>query len=371
MKLDVRAALVDGSWVPGDVEIDDGRIGRVGLLPAGRHGVAVPGFIDLQVNGFSGVSFSACDRSTFEQAAGAMARRGVTSFLPTVPTASRDRYPAVLSVLADVIERPTSGARPIGVHLEGPFLSPRRAGAHNPDWILEPDAVIADELLAAAPITIMTVAPERSGAEDLIASLRANGVVVSAGHSDADVDEALLAFDRGVSMVTHLWNAQRQMTSRRPELCGAALTRRDVFVGIIADGIHLAPQTVMLSMAAAPGRAFVVTDAASVAGLGDGHYDDDGRAVTVVDEAVRLPDGTLAGSATGMDESLRNLVTWGVSLEEALAAMTRVPALAIGRPDLGRIEAGGRADVVVVDDDLGIRRVLVGGTVGFEGTGEP
>jgi N-acetylglucosamine-6-phosphate deacetylase len=361
-RLGVEAALVDGAWIQGDVEVADGIVERVGLPSARRGRRALPGFVDLQVNGFAGTSFGSCDRAEFERAAVAIARHGVTSFLPTITTMPLDRYQCALAVMADVISHPTSGARAVGVHLEGPFLSSHRPGAHNPQWLVAPDVEAACRMCDAAPIALMTVAPELDGADLLIAQLRARGVVVSAGHTDARADQAHAAFDRGVSMVTHLWNAQRQITSREPGLAGVALARDDVYVGLIADGVHLAPETVLVSMAAAGRRAVVVTDAAVVAGLADGDHLQYGHRVTISDGAVRLPDGTLSGSALGLDHALRNLVGWGVDIVAAVAAMTTSPAVALGRSDIGRLVAGGPADVVVVDEALTIEQVFVGGT---------
>ena len=222
-RLGVTAALVDGTFVPGDVVIDAGVIQAIGSMPAGRRGVAVPGLVDVQVNGFAGVRFSACERDDYATATMAMAGCGVTSFLPTIPTTAPDTYASALAAAAAVIAEPPPGARPIGVHLEGPFLSPKRPGAHRPEWLRPPDCALATAFCDAGPIALMTLAPELDGAGELIDLLRRRGVVVSAGHSDATAVEAHAAFDAGVTMVTHLWNAQRQITSREPGLAGVAL----------------------------------------------------------------------------------------------------------------------------------------------------
>ena len=146
-------------------------------------------------------------------------------FLPTIPTTAPDTYASALAAAADVIAEPPPGARPIGIHLEGPFLSPKRPGAHRPEWLRPPDCALASAFCDAGPIALMTLAPELDGAGELIDLLRRRGVVVSAGHSDATAAEAYAAFDAGVTMVTHLWNAQRQITSREPGLAGVALAR--------------------------------------------------------------------------------------------------------------------------------------------------
>ena len=256
-----------------------------------------------------------------------------------------------------------AGARPLGVHLEGPFLAPRRAGAHRVEHLVPPDIGHADRLLAAAPVALMTVAAEVPGSLDLIAHLVARGVVVSIGHSDATAVEAAAAFDAGARAVTHLWNAQRPPTAREPGVVGLALSRPDVTVCLIADLVHVAAPTLLLSLAAARQRVVVVTDAVALAGadrLDGAEHRFDGRPVVVADGAVRLADGTLAGSTCPMDGALRNLVGLGVPLGETVAAMTRAPARLLGRTDVGRLAPGLRADVVVLGEDLAVERVLSG-----------
>ena len=160
-RLGVATALVDGEWVAGDVVVADGAIRDVGVTPAGKHGCAVPGFVDVQVNGFAGVSFTVRDRRAgFDRAAATIATHGVTSFLPTIPTARPDEYPAALELAARAVADPSPGARPLGVHLEGPFLAATRRGAHQPEWLRAPDVSLASDLLSRAPVTVMTLAPE-------------------------------------------------------------------------------------------------------------------------------------------------------------------------------------------------------------------
>lgn len=368
-RLGVVQALSDGRIVPGDVVVgNDGRITALGVRPlSDATGTAAAGFVDLQVNGFGGVSFTACGRDGYERAALALARCGVTSYLVTIPTAHPDSYASVLSLAASVIADPPPGARPIGVHLEGPFLSRQRRGAHHPEWIRPPDVGLARHLCSLAPIVVMTLAPELEGARDVIEELLHRGVVVSAGHTDAVASEAREAFDRGVSMVTHLWNAQRQVTSREPGLAGVALTTPGVHTGLIADGIHLSPETLRISIAAAGQRAFLVSDAVSVAGLPDGVYAALGSEVTLRDGAVRLADGTLAGAAAGLDVGVRTLAALGIPVELAIGAATSSPAAALGRADLGSLQVGGPADIVVLGPALEVERTYVAGVLTSSG----
>jgi len=359
MKLGVAAALVDGMLVQGDVEVRDGSVVGYGL--AGRHGrgIAAPGFVDLQVNGFGGVDFLDADTAAYARAGEALLETGVTAYLPTLITSPEDQ------ILAAMQEVPLGESRPriLGMHLEGPFLSPNRLGTHEASARRDPDRALLDRLLDAGPVRLMTLAPELRGAEALIDRLLARGVAVSLGHSDATAAQANAAFDRGVRSVTHLFNAMRPFLHRDPGIVGAALARDDVVVSIILDGIHLAPETALVAWRAAGGRLALVTDAITAAGVADGSYSFGNLDVHVHEGTVRGPDGVLAGSVLTMIEAVRNLHALGVPLEDALAAASSTPARVLGDRSLGRIGLGLPADLVVLDDRLEIERVLVGGEV--------
>jgi N-acetylglucosamine-6-phosphate deacetylase len=356
MRLGVEAALVDGRLLPGDVAIDDGRIQAVGLDGVGR-GLAVPGFVDLQVNGFAGVDFLGADVDGFAAAGEALLETGVTAYLPTLITSDEtDLVPALASVPARA-----PGPRILGVHLEGPFLSPARLGTHRLAARRDPDVALLERLLAAGRVRLVTLAPELSGALELVDLLHARGVVVSLGHSNATAAEAHAAFDRGVRAVTHVFNAMRPLAHRDPGIVGAALVRPDVFLQAIVDGVHLDPDIVRLLWRVGAGRLSLVTDAIAGAGLGDGTYALGEIEIVVADDVVRSEDGMLAGSALTMIEAVRNLVAVDVPLERALEAATSVPARLLGDSTVGRLAPGGPADVVVLDDALEVVRTLVGG----------
>jgi N-acetylglucosamine-6-phosphate deacetylase len=357
MKLGVEAALVGGRLVQGDVEIADGRIARVGLSGPNGSGIASPGFVDLQVNGFGGVDFLDSDAAGYRRAGEALLETGVTAYLPTFITTPEKE------LLAAVAEVPADGVAPriLGIHLEGPFLAPGRLGTHPPLARRDPDPRLLERLLESGRIRLMTLAPELEGAEELIDLLLRRGVTVSCGHTDATAEEANAAFERGVRTVTHLFNAMRPLRHRDPGIAGAALTRNDVVVQIILDGVHLAPETAQLIWRAAAGRVALVTDAVSGAGVQEGSYSLGGFEVKIRDGVARGPDGQLAGSVLTMIEAVRNLHALGVPLSQALEAASTVPAGVIGLPEVGRIAPGAPADIVVVDDNLQIERVLVGG----------
>ena len=358
MRLGVEAALVGDLLVAGDVAVEDGRIAGIGLAGPGR-GIAVPGFVDLQVNGFGGVDFLDADADAYRRAGAALLETGVTAFLPTLITSPEQQ------LLAAIREVPAADRRPriLGLHLEGPFLAPNRLGTHEARSRRDPDPALLERLLDAGPIRLMTLAPELPGALALIDRLLARGVAVSLGHSDATAEEANLAFVRGARSVTHLFNAMRPFLHRDPGIAGAALAHDDVTVSVIVDGIHLAPETVRATWNAKRGRFALVTDAIAAAPRADGPSSLGELDVHVREGAVRGPDGVLAGSVVTMIESIRNLHSLGVPLEEAVAAATIVPARMLGSEEIGRLDVGVAADVVVLNDRIEIERVLVGGEV--------
>ena len=358
MRLGVESALVEGRIRHGDVEVVDGEVVAVGLRGPGS-GLAVPGFVDLQVNGFAGVDLLGADRDGYARAGEALLATGTTAFQPTFVTAPADAVVAALRAMPSG----AIGPRVLGAHLEGPFLSPRYLGVHAAEYRRDPDTALLQTLLAAGPVRQMTLAPELPGALELVDALVERGITVSAGHSDATAAQAHLAFDRGVSTVTHVHNAMRPGTAREPGLAVAALARSDVTVQMIVDGHHLAPDTVRMAWRAAAGRLALVSDAVAAAGLGDGDYVLGTRTVHAQGGVVRGPEGQLAGSVVTMIEAVRNLHALGVALDKALGAASSVPARIAGRPDLGRLEPGAPADIVVLDDRLEVVRVLLEGEV--------
>ena len=359
MRLGVAAAVVDGVLLRGDVEVADGRIAAVGLNGAGGSGTAIPGLVDLQVNGFGGVDFASADTAAYRRAGETLLECGVTAYQPTLITAPEDE---LVAALAEVPREP-DGPRIVGAHLEGPFLSPLRLGAHPVAARREPDVALLERLLDAGPVSEMTLAPELDGALELIDRLNERGVVVSCGHSDATAEQANRAFDRGAATVTHLFNAMRTFGHRDPGIAGAALARDDVVVQLILDGHHLAEETARVVWRAAVGRIALVSDAVAAAGIGDGTFRLGSVDVEVRDGVVRRGDGVLAGSSLTVLDGVRYLHTLGASLSEAVDAATAVPARVVRRPDLGSLAPGAPADIVVLDDALELRTVLVGGVV--------
>lgn len=356
-RLGVEAALVGGELVLGDVEVVDGLIAGVGLNGTPGNGIAAPGFVDLQVNGFAGVDFFSADAEGYKRAGEALLECGVTAYQPTFITSPEEELTAALQ------EVPRNGAAPriLGAHLEGPFIAPERLGTHPAEARRDPDAALLERLLAAGPVSHVTLAPELPGAHELIDLLRERGVTVSCGHSNATAAEARLAFARGAKTVTHIFNAMRPFAAREPGLAGAALVSSDVVVQVILDGVHLADDTARLVWQAAGGRVALVTDAIAAARAGDGSYTLAGVDFEVENGVARSAERVLAGSTVCMIDAVRNLVALGAPLAAALGAASEVPARIAGRPELGTLEPGSSADIVVLDDRLDIVRVLVAG----------
>jgi N-acetylglucosamine-6-phosphate deacetylase len=345
VRLGVEAAVVHGELVRGDVELRDGRVEAVGLAGTGS-GIAAPGFVDLQVNGYGGVDLLT-EPERWREVDAMLAEVGVTTWQPTLISAPPERTLEALRAIE------------LGVHLEGPFLAV--PGAHPPGCLRAPDPELLRTFLEAGSVSTMTVAPELPGALELIDELHARGVVVSLGHSSADARVSRDAFDRGARTVTHLFNVMRPFQHRDPGLAGAALARDDVTVQAICDGVHLADETVLLAWRAARGRLAVVSDSIAAAGLGDGRFRLGDIEIEVEGGVSRTPDGALAGSTVTVPDAVRRLVALGVPLVEAIDAGSRVPARILGRHDVGSLARGTRADIVVLDDDLRVTRVVRNG----------
>jgi N-acetylglucosamine-6-phosphate deacetylase len=338
VRLGVEAAIDDGTLVRGDVEIVDGRVTGVGLASPTGRGIAAPGLVDLQVNGVAGIDLLTADEAGYRAVGEALLAGGVTAYLATFVTAPEDVVTGALRALPV----DPGGPRIVGAHLEGPFVSPARLGVHPSADRRDPDPVLLRRLLAAGPVKLVTLAPELPGALELIRTLQAQGIAVSLGHTDAAVEEANAAFDLGARAVTHVFNAMRPLRHREPGIVGAALTRDDVTVQLILDGAHVAPEAALLVWRAACGRVALVSDLTAVPG-------------------GRTPEGVLAGGTQPLIDGVRRLHELGATLEEAVGAATAVPARLLGLTDIGRLAPGLPADVVVLSDDLEVRRVLVGG----------
>jgi N-acetylglucosamine-6-phosphate deacetylase len=363
--------LLDGQLAEGALIVDGGRIvevrvGTPGELPTPRLDAAIvsPGLIDLQCNGAFGLEVGG-DPAALAELARRLPSTGVTTFLPTVVSAAPAAYRA--AVAAWGAANASGGAAMPGLHLEGPLLAPSRAGAHDRRAIEAADATlknVLDELLAAGAVRLMTLAPERPGALDAITLLRAAGVAVSLGHTDATFADVLAGIEAGASLATHLYSAMSPFAHRAPGAVGAMLTDDRVVTMLIADGVHTHPAALTLALRAKGAqRIALVTDAIAAAGAPPGRYQLAGIEVISDGTSARLIDGTLAGSTLTLDAAVRNMVgLTGATPAEALAMASTVPADAIGLTDRGRLAAGQRADLVLWSSDLTVDTAIVSGS---------
>jgi N-acetylglucosamine-6-phosphate deacetylase len=348
--LRARRALLLGELRPLDVLVVDGRVESVAAsLDAPRDArvldvdVLSPGFLDLHVHALDGCG--TIGRLDVPGLSRALARRGVTGFLAT---ASAAPVASSLPLLEHVV---TEGARCLGVHLEGPWLSTAHAGAQPRAALTAPDLADLDTLIEAGPPAMITLAPELPGGLEAVAKAAAAGVVVALGHSGASYAHATSAVLAGARHITHCFNAMRPLHHREPGLAGAALDLADVSVEVIADGVHVHPAIVrLLWRACGVERVCLVSDAVDVALPGT--------------DAAQLEDGTLAGSRIGLDQAVRNCVGWGIPLADALTMASVTPASVIG--DRAGIVVGRTADLTVLDEDLHVVMTIVGGSVVWE-----
>ncbi len=367
----------DHVLAPGTVLIEEERITAVGsadglTAPPGAEvidakGMAVvPGFIDLHLHGLMGHDAMGPDLA---QVIHDLPAFGVTAFLGTTLTLPRDETLAALEAMAEVLGTPLSGAQCVGIHLEGPFLSPDRPGMATPDWF-EPltwEGFQTFQRAARGHICMVTFAPEVGEAMACIPRLIGAGVVPVIGHSNATFEQVAQAVQLGLSHATHTFNAMRPLHHREPGVVGAVMYFDQIVAQLIADGVHVHP-AVMAILLRVKGleRVALVSDAAPLAGLPDGEYEWEHKSVFVRDGSCRLADGTLAGAHSLLDTGVRNLVSLvGLSLEQALAPATRVPARILGLRK-GRLTAGYDADVVLLDSDLRPALTLVKGEIVFD-----
>ena len=359
---DASGVLVDGaviSWV-GRADLPVQEADEQIVLEPGE--LLAPGFIDLQVNGFAGHD-AAEGRNAVEAISDALPATGVTSFLPTLisaPVAVGAEF-AVSVAAAD-----GRGSRVLGAHIEGPFINPSFRGAHDRACLATPTADQVDVIARAKP-RLVTLAPELPGALEAIARLRRAGVVVSAGHTGADYEQGVRAIEAGVRFGTHIYNAMPPVHHRRPGIALALILDRRVTVGLIADGMHVHP-SVCRQLLAVKGRSRVAltTDQTAAAGTAPGAFHLSGRRVVSDGSVVRLEDGTLAGSASTMEDLVRRIAGLpGMNADKAVTMASFVPARVLGDRRLGQIGVGACADLVVLDRDLHVRLTMVGGRVRY------
>lgn len=364
-----RVVTPDAVLDRGSVEVAGDRVTAVGHgdpAPPGSLDLGgrwlVPGFVDMHVHGGGGAAFDDGDQEAAHRVVAAHRAHGTTTMLASVVTGPLDAMATAVASLADLVQ----DGLVAGVHLEGPFLSRARSGAHDPGLLRTPDAADVDRLLAAGrgAVRMVTLAPELDGGLDAVRRVVGSGAIAAVGHTDADYDVTVAAVDAGASVATHLFNAMPSLHHRKPGPVAALLGDPRVTVEVINDGVHLHDAVVTLTLnGCGPHRAAFVTDAMAAAGAGDGQYRLAGRRVTVRGGVARLADGfSIAGSTLTTDVALRRAVHLGVDMVDAVTVASTTPARLLGLADTtGAVREGLGADLVVLDADLRVEAVMCRG----------
>ena len=369
----IHAKYLDEDFrlVQGDIEIEDGKILRVGKdLPRKEEDLAVdcagsytvvPGFVDVHIHGCAGADTCDATREALEAMAAFLLAHGVTSFCPTTMTTSRETIQAALLAAKDMMDHPMEGgARVVGVNMEGPFIAKERKGAQKEEDILPPVFPLFQRFYeeSGGIVRLVDVAPEQPGGLDFVEKA-SQLCTVSIAHTTADYNQAKAAFDKGVTHATHLFNAMSGLHHRKPGVVGAVFDDSRVRGELICDGFHIHPAVLRAAFRLLGDRALIVSDSMRANGMPEGEaFDLGGQMVTVHQGKALLPDGTIAGSVTNLHQEIKNLVSFGVPFEQAVKAATLLPARAIGLDgEIGSIAPGKRADLVVLDENLDIAAV--------------
>lgn len=362
----------DFQLTQGDIEVENGRIVRTGpSLSRKDEDIAVdcqgytivPGFIDVHIHGCGGADTGDGTREAIEDMGRFLLAHGVTSFCPTTATVSKETVKAALLAAKEVHDNPSGdGAKVVGVNMEGPFFSRERKGAQNEEYLLAPDFELFQEWyqLSGGLVKLIDLATEQPGGQEFVKRAK-ELCTVSIAHTTAAYEDAKAAFDWGVTHVTHLFNAMNGLHHRKPGVVGAALEDERVRAELICDGEHIHPAVLKIAFRLLGDRALIVSDSLRANGMPEGAaYELGGQTVRISGGKCVLPDGTIAGSVSNLHQEVKNLVSWGVPFEQAVKAASLIPARAIGLDkELGSIQAGKIADLVVLDESLEIASVWV------------
>ena len=350
---------------PGSVRVEGDRIAELTPGPASPDRIIVPGFVDLHCHGGGGHTFTTGDPAAARGAAGFHLRHGTTTMCASLVSSPYSLMRAATEAFAPLVADGVLA----GIHFEGPYLSPARCGAQNPAHLRDPSTEELETLigLGGGAVRMVTLAPERDGALAAIRLLAGHRVVAAVGHTDASYEQTLAAVAAGATVATHLCNAMRPMHHREPGPIVALLGAEPVVCELVADGVHLHDGMLGFAARAAPGRTALVTDAIAAAGMPDGRYELGGQSVVVAGQVARLATadgspGAIAGSTLTMDAALRRAVGAGVPLVDAVRMAATTPARVLGLAGtVGALAPGLRADLVALDADLRVVRVMRAG----------
>jgi N-acetylglucosamine-6-phosphate deacetylase len=331
--------------------------------------IAAPGFVDVHIHGAAGHDVMEGTEEALRAIASSIGSHGTTSFVATTVTANPDAIckssEGIARYIAVQHEKSIRGAEVLGVHFEGPFISPIRRGVHPPEWLKLPSAELLEKFVAAAHgnALILTIAPELLGAMPCIDAARKSGMVVGIGHTDATYEQTRAGMARGAHHAIHTYNAMRPFSHRDAGVIGAVLTSPDITAELIADGVHV-DETAMrlLLQAKGAGGVILISDGISATGMPDGNYQLGGFEVTVSGGICRNSEGKLAGSTLTLDRALRNIVRLGASLHDALQMLTLNPAKLLGiEHKKGVLRESADADIVLLNEALEITQVYARG----------
>ncbi|MCY9590545.1 N-acetylglucosamine-6-phosphate deacetylase [Paenibacillus chitinolyticus] len=331
----------------------------------GQGRLLIPGMIDVHIHGANGFDMMDGSETSIQEVSRACAATGCTSFLATSVSSTIEDLIAMIRSVKRVAGHEV-GAKIAGLHLEGPYLNPKRKGMQNERFLRHPDLAEMKEIFNEADglIKMVTIAPELPGGMELISFLKETGVIIAVAHSDATYEEAKQAFEAGASHVTHCFNGMRPIHHRDPGLVVAAFEEEHVSLQAIVDGIHLHPAIVrMMHRLKGPDDMVLITDALQAMGLGDGKYMFGGHHVTVSEGVARLEDGTLASSTVTMNEALRLTVDTGISLTDAVKMASSSPARLLGLANKGKISVGFDADLVLLDEQFQVQWTMIKGSI--------
>ena len=344
------------------------------ILTLSPNEVVLPGFIDMHIHGAGGSDAMDGTVEAVAHMAAFLPKEGTTSFLPTTMTQSPESIEQALEALYQYSQSDNvpGTADVIGVHLEGPFVNPSKAGAQPVQYIINPDAELFKKWyeLSGQTIKQVTLAPEEPGGKELVELLKKEGIISSIGHTGATYQETMDAISLGVSQATHLFNQMTGLHHRDIGAAGASLMNESIYAELIVDGIHVSPEMVELALKLKGiDRTILITDAMRAKGLSDGKYDLGGQDVFVKGKEARLEDGALAGSILKMNDAVKNIITYtGCSLRDAVQMAAVNPAKQLNIYDKkGSIAAGKDADIVILDDDFQVRTTICRGKIAYRG----
>ena len=364
----VNAAYLDQDFrlVRGDLEIEGGRIRQVGeklswsqndLVVDCQGYTIVPGFVDVHIHGCAGADTCDGKRESIDAMAEFLLTKGVTSFCPTTMTVDRAEIEAALLAAKACVDQPGPGARVVGVNMEGPFIAAARKGAQKEEAILPPDPELFRHFqeLSGGIVRLVDIAPEQPGGLAFIREVK-DLCAVSIAHTTANYDQAKESFDAGITHATHLFDAMSGLHHRDPGVVGAVFDDSRVYAELICDGFHIHPAALRTAFQVLGDRALVISDSMRANGMPEGEpFDLGGQMVTVREGKATLADGTIAGSVSNLHQEVKNLVRFGIPLEQAVKAASLIPARSIGlEEEIGSIAPGKRADLVVLDENLDI-----------------